>query len=206
MKSSFLIGIAGGTGSGKSTFVEKIKNTISPTHINVISQDSYYKDLSHLPIAERGARNFDHPDSFDTNLLAKQIEQLKSGKKIKMPVYDFRTHTRDSKTVTLSPRPVIILEGIMCYEDLRIDRIMDLKIFVDVPGEIRLIRRIYRDIKKRGRTLQSVTDQYQNTVWPMYFKYVAPQKDRADIIVTKGGKNQPASDLIATKIRSLVDF
>lgn len=201
MSQSFTIGIAGGTGSGKTTFVRRITETFSHDELVVISQDSFYKDMSHLPADERGMKNFDHPDSFDSELMVEQVNQLKSGQAVQMPIYDYRTHTRSAETMLVKPHPVMVVEGILCYVDPRLEELMDLKIFMDVPGDIRLIRRIHRDMRERGRTLQSVTDQYLATVLPMDLQYVQPLKDRADIIITGGGKNEAALDVIVSTIR-----
>ncbi len=205
MRAIFFIGIAGGTGAGKTGFVRRIKQAFSSREILIISQDSYYKDFSHLPVNERGMVNFDHPDSFDRELMVGHVKQLKSGKPVQLPIYDFRSHTRSSETVYVESRSVIIIEGILSYFDPQISEILDLKIFIDVSPDIRVLRRIQRDIRERGRSLESVTKQYLTTVLPMHRQFIEPQKEQAHVIVTYGSKNKAALDLIITKIHSFLD-
>ncbi|OQY28374.1 MAG: uridine kinase [Candidatus Cloacimonetes bacterium 4572_55] len=204
-KDIFFIGVTGGTGSGKTTFVNRLTKYFDPKEMSAIFQDAYYKDLSHLPESKRGEINFDHPDSFDRELMVHNICRLKAGQVAQAPIYDFRTHTRSSRTRRIVPRPAMIVEGILCYYYPDMRDLMDLKVYIDVPEEVRLVRRIYRDMKERSRSLQSITDQYLGTVLPMHKKYIEPLKEFADIIVTRGGENHQALDLIATKIRAIIE-
>lgn len=176
--------IAGGSGSGKTYFVNKLMEKLSGDQALLISQDNYYKDLSHIIFAEREKLNFDHPDSFDFDLLAQHIQLLKQGKDVEIPVYDFTIHTRKSDTLHLSPKPVIILEGILVLSQQAFLDLAELKIFIDASDDIRIIRRLERDIKERGRTIESVISQYLKTVRPMHRRFVAPSKLNADMIIS----------------------
>ncbi len=201
---TLLIGIAGGTGSGKTTVAQRIQEYFRGAQIVVLPQDAYYKDQSHLPMEERVKVNYDHPDAFDTELLIHHLQALKQGEAIEMPVYDFKTHTRSPKTIRINPGDVIILEGILVLHDPRIRNLLDIKIFVDTPDDIRFIRRLTRDIRERGRTLESVIQQYLSTVRPMHLEFVEPSKAFADIIIPEGGFNDVAiSVLISTIERHL---
>ena len=188
--SSILIGIAGGTGSGKTSIANYLLKQFGNDELIVIEQDSYYKDNSNLSMDERNQQNFDHPEAIDIQLFNKQMESLLDGKPVKIPIYDFSNHNRIEEFQLVKPTKIIIIEGILTlhFESLR--KLMDIKVFVDVPDKIRFKRRLSRDIKKRGRTLMSVTNQYESTVYPMYKQFVEPSKDFADIIITGGVKNK----------------
>ena len=202
-KKGIIIGIAGGTGSGKTLVAETILNDLGSDDVIIIQQDSYYRDLGPMPFESRVKQNFDHPDAFDAPLFTAQVKDLLKGKKIEQPVYDFKNHIRTKKTKTLGPHNILILEGILIlyYPELR--ELMDIKVFVDTDPDIRFIRRLLRDIKTRGRTMDSVIQQYVATVRPMHLEFVEPSKRFADIIIPEGGYNRVAIDLLKTKIRSL---
>lgn len=200
------IGIAGGTGSGKTTVARNIVKRLALDAVTVIQQDAYYRDLSDLPAAQRDLLNFDHPDSIEYELFADHVKRLKDGDEVDQPVYDFTTHTRTDATTPVVPRDVVIVEGILLfhYPDLR--EILDIKIFVDTPADIRLLRRIRRDIRDRGRTLESVTEQYVKTVRPMHEEFVEPSKRWADVIIPEGGFNEIAIDMVTSKIRLMQEL
>lgn len=202
--SSILIGIAGGTGSGKTSIANYLLKQFGNDELIVIEQDSYYKDNSNLSMDERNQQNFDHPEAIDIELFNKQMESLLGGKPVKIPIYDFSNHNRIEQLQLVKPTKIIIVEGILTlyFESLR--KLMDIKVFVDVPDKIRFKRRLSRDIKKRGRTLMSVTNQYENTVYPMYKQFVEPSKDFADIIITGGAKNKEAIDTLINNINVLL--
>jgi len=197
-----IIGICGGTGSGKTTVALKILEAVGPDSVVYLQQDSYYKDLSHLPLEQRHTINFDHPDAVDTELLIKQIEDLRAGRPIEQPVYDFTFHVRRPETKRIEPRPIILVEGILVFENPKLRSLMDLKIYVDTADDLRFIRRLTRDISERGRTVQSVITQYLETVRPMHLEFVEPSKRYADIIIPEGGYNEVGVDLIIEKIKS----
>ena len=201
-----IIGIAGGTASGKSTLSKKIYEESSKYgSVALIKFDDYYKRLDHLSLEERAKVNYDHPNSFDIDLALSQLEDLKKGKSIQKPIYDFTIHNRKDETVTIEPCNVIILEGILIFAIPELLNLFDVKIFVDTPDDIRFIRRLNRDIKKRGRDLDSVISQYLTTVRPMHHTFVEPSKKYADIIVPEGGKNIVALDFIVTKVLKLLN-
>lgn len=201
-----IIGITGGTGSGKSTVVKSIIDTIPQESMAVIEQDAYYKDQSHIPFEGRLSTNYDHPFAFDTDLLIQHINDLMDGKSIEKPVYDFEKHTRDNeKKIEVMPKDIIILEGIMLLEDKRLRDIMDIKIFVDTDADLRILRRIKRDIEERGRTVDSVIDQYLTTVRPAHLQFIEPYKKYADIIIPEGGHNMVAIDIVISKINSIIN-
>ena len=204
MHRPILIGITGGTGSGKSTVSSQILNGLPEQSIAIIEQDSYYKDQDHLPFEERLKVNYDHPFSFETDLLIRHLEQLLLGNPVDVPRYDFERHTRKKETVTLEPRNIIILEGILLFDEPRLRELMDIKIFVDTDADVRIIRRIMRDIKERGRSLDSVITQYMTTVRPAHLQFVEPNKKYADIIIPEGGQNHVAIDIIVTKIKAIL--
>ncbi|SFI32321.1 uridine kinase [Tindallia magadiensis] len=204
MKKPILIGVTGGTGSGKSTVARQIFKQLPNQNIATIPQDAYYKNQDHLPMEERIQTNYDHPMSFETDLLVKHLKSLLSGESIQMPQYDFERHTRKSETLLVEPRDIIILEGILLFNEPKLRELMNIKIFVDTDADIRVIRRIKRDIRDRGRTLESVIDQYMNTVRPAHLQFVEPNKKYADIIIPEGGKNMVAIDIIVTKIKSIL--
>jgi len=199
-----VIGICGGTGSGKTTITERIISVLSPESVVVLQQDHYYKDLPHLPLDERAHQNFDHPDSLDTPLLIEHLRQLREGRAIERPVYDFSRHRRGSGTVYLQPHPAMIVEGILIFESKLLRELMDIKIFVDTDADLRFIRRLGRDIRERGRSVESVVQQYLATVRPMHMEFIEPSKRYADVIIPEGGHNEVGIDLVIQKIRSLV--
>ncbi|WP_404453128.1 uridine kinase [Virgibacillus necropolis] len=199
-----VIGVAGGSGSGKTTVTRSICNRFSDKTILVIEQDYYYKDQSHLPFEERLNTNYDHPLAFDNDLLIDHIQELMNQKSIEKPVYDYKIHTRSKDSIVVEPKEVIILEGILILEDPRLVNLMDIKVFVDTDADIRIIRRMTRDIQERGRSLDSVIDQYVNNVRPMHLQFVEPTKRYADIIIPEGGQNHVAIDIMATKIENIL--
>ena len=204
MDNILVIGIAGGTGSGKTTLMKNIVEKFGDV-VSVISHDNYYRRLDHLPMEERVKVNYDEPAALETELMATHLEALRSGFEVDCPVYDFTQHNRSSETVRIVPKKVIIVEGILIFENEALRDLMDIKIFVDTDADIRLCRRIKRDVNKRGRTLESVIEQYQTTVKPMHEKYVEPSKKYADIVVPEGGKNWVALDMILGKIQRHLD-
>lgn len=204
LKRPIVIGIAGGSGSGKTTIAHEVARLINDDdHIITLTQDSYYKDNTGIPMSERKKINYDHPDAFDMPLLVAQINQLMHRKAVEMPVYDFTEHTRSSKTIHVEPADIIILEGILVLADENLRNLMDIKVYVDTD-DIRFIRRLERDLKERGRSLDSVIDQYLATVKPMYHQFIEPTKRYADIIVPEGGENNVAIDMLTTKMRSVL--
>lgn len=203
-KRPIVIGVTGGSGSGKTTVSRKIFDELSAYSIMILQQDSYCNDQADMTMAQRDAVNYDHPMAFDYDLLIKQLKQLLAYQTIKKPVYDYQSKTRSSRTIDQPPREVIILEGILILDDARLRDLMDIKVFVDTDDDIRLIRRIRRDMNERGRSLDSVINQYLSTVKPMYHQFVEPTKRYADIIVPEGGQNQVAIDLLTTKARSIL--
>jgi len=199
-----VIGICGGTGSGKTTITERIISALSPESVLVLQQDHYYKNFPHLSLEERARQNFDHPDAFDNSLFIEHVGQLREGRPIDRPVYDFTKHERASETVRMNPSPALILEGILIFENKALCELMDIKIFVDTDADLRFIRRLSRDIRERGRTVDSVVNQYLTTVRPMHNEFVEPSKRHADVIIPEGGHNEVGIDLVIQKIRSLV--
>ncbi|USS85264.1 uridine kinase [Fructilactobacillus myrtifloralis] len=199
-----IIGVTGGSSSGKTTVSRAILQRLLGHSISIIQQDSYYKDQTDLSMAERKKVNYDHPDAFDNDLLVDQLRRLLNYETIEKPVYDYTEFTRSPKTERQAPTDVIILEGILTLNDPRLRDLMDIKVFVDTADDIRLIRRIQRDTKERGRSLDSVIQQYLGTVRPMYQQFVEPSKRYADIIIPRGGKNNVAIDLLATKIKAIL--
>ncbi|WMM23255.1 uridine kinase [Tissierella sp. MB52-C2] len=205
MKRPLLIGITGGTGSGKSTVSKEIFKSIHEKKITIIEQDSYYKDQSHLTFEERVNTNYDHPFAFDNQLLIKHLKDLLDNKPIEKPIYDFEKHTRKEETEIVEPKDIIILEGILILTEEEIRDLLDIKIFVDTDSDVRVIRRILRDIKDRGRTLDSVILQYMETVRPAHLQFIDPTKRYADIIIPEGGYNKVAVDIIVAKINSILN-
>lgn len=200
-----IIGVTGGSGSGKTSVSRAIFNNFPDHSIMMLEQDSYYKDQSDLSFEERLNTNYDHPFAFDTDLLIQHVEELLNYKAIEKPVYDYVAHTRSQATIIQEPKEVIILEGILILEDERLRELMDIKVYVDTDDDIRIIRRIKRDMDERGRTLDSVIEQYLTVVKPMYHQFIEPTKRYADIIVPEGGENHVAIDLITTKVASFLD-
>ena len=203
---NILVGVAGGTGSGKTTIAQEICRNLGSDTAVLVEQDSYYLDLDPHPVGERAGFNFDHPSAFDWKLLKEQVGDLKSGRPIHRPVYDYRTHTRTQHGILLEPRQVVILEGILILGDPDLRRLMDLKIFIDAAADIRLLRRLQRDIRERGRSLESVADQYLSTVRPMHEQYVQPCAKHADIIIPEGGCNPKAVAAVVGGIRALLEW
>jgi uridine kinase len=204
LKRPILIGITGGSGSGKSTVVKKIFSELPEKNIVIIEQDSYYKDQSHLTLEERTKTNYDHPLAFDNDLLIEHLKKLLNNEAIQKPIYDYEIHNRKKETVTVEPKDIIILEGILILDDKRIRDLLDIKIYVDTDSDVRLVRRIVRDIRERGRTLESVINQYMSTVRPAHIQFIEPSKKYADIIIPEGGYNKVAIDLMVTKIKSII--
>jgi uridine kinase len=202
---AILIGIAGGSASGKTSIAQRIEDDLGADRVIIIKQDSYYIDLSHLPAQERATRNFDHPDAFDHELLIAQLKDLLAGRAVQQPVYDFTAHTRGAGTVTVGGHRIIVLEGILILDDPRLRELMDIKVYVDTDPDVRFIRRLRRDTHERGRSMDSVIAQYENTVRPMHLMFVEPTKRYADIIIPEGGFNVVAIDLLKTKIHSVLD-
>lgn len=200
MKDILVIGIAGGSGSGKTTLMNNIIKQFGDC-VTVLSHDNYYKRHDDLPYEQRCKLNYDEPDAFDTSLMVYQLDQLRHGASIDCPVYDFTVHNRSNETIRVDPAQVIIVEGILIFENEELRDLMDIKIYVDTDADIRLCRRVYRDVNKRGRTLESVLTQYQETVKPMHEKYVEPSKKYADLVVPEGGKNYVALDMIIGRIQ-----
>jgi len=200
LKRPFCIGVAGGSGSGKTTVAERILKRVGTGRILQITQDRYYRDLSHLPMTDRSHRNFDHPNSIDSELLVEDLQELLAGRNRRLPRYDFTRHVRLPEGEEVVPRPVILLEGILIFALPEIRRLLDLKIFVDTDADIRFLRRLQRDIDERGRTVESVIEQYLETVRPMHLEFVEPSKRWADIIIPEGGFNTVALDVVISRI------
>ena len=199
-----VIGIAGGSGSGKSTVLRAIVEAFGPEYIAVLDHDAYYRPLDHLPLEARRAINFDHPDALETDLMRQHLDQLLAGEPIEKPLYNFTTHTREPETIHVEPRPVIIVEGILVLaEPLLVER-MDIKLFVDAAPDIRLMRRIQRDMQERGRSAESILSQYERTVRPMHLEFVEPSKRKADVIIPHGGHNRVAIDMVLANIAMLL--
>ena len=201
MENILVIGIAGGSGSGKTTLMRNLTGGFGD-NITVLSHDNYYRAHDDLPFEQRSKLNYDHPDAFETDLMIEHLKQLKQGQPIQCPVYDYTIHNRTAETITVEPKSVIIVEGILIFENKALCDLMDIKIFVDTDDDVRLVRRIKRDVAKRGRSLLSVLSQYMETVKPMYEQYVQPSKKNADVIVLEGGKNLVALDMIRSRIDS----
>ncbi len=203
MTRPLIIGVAGGSGSGKSTVVRRIMEALGDTDVTVLEHDRYYRDHPELRLEERAALNYDHPNALDTDLLVEHVRALKEGRAVELPVYDFALHARKPETTPMRPGAAIIVEGILIFTDKTLRSLMDVKVFVDTDADTRFIRRLERDIAERGRTAASVIDQYLNTVKPMHLEFVEPSKRYADLIIPEGGYNQVAVDMLLTLIRSL---
>ena len=193
---TIIIGIAGGTDSGETTLTERLRDHFGQNEVSVINHDSYYKRHDELPYAERCKLNYDHPDSFDTELMVQHLQALRRGEAVEVPVYNYAIHNRSDQTITVRPAPVIIVEGILIFASPELCELMDLKVFVDTDADVRILRRIVRDVKARGRTLDSVVTQYLTTVKPMHEQFVEPSKRKADLIVPEGGRNEVALDML----------
>jgi uridine kinase len=199
-----VIGIAGGTGSGKTTVALEIIRAVGDHKVSFIQHDAYYKDLSDLPPTQRAQINFDHPNSLDTELMTRHIRSLVQGEDVDIPVYDFSTDTRTDKTIPVKANPVVIVEGILIFTEQQVRDLCDIKIFVDTDADIRLIRRIQRDVSERGRTVESVINQYKNTVRPMHLEFVEPSKRYADLIIPEGGYNKVALEMVIARVQLLL--
>jgi uridine kinase len=201
----YFVGIAGGTGSGKTTVATKLKQALPDDAAVIIDQDAYYKDRSGLPKRERDLLNFDHPDALDNDLLVKHLDDLKAGRAIDLPLYDFVTHSRRKQTRTVPSVPIVIVEGILVFVEAEMRKRFDLKIFVDTDADIRVFRRVRRDIESRGRTFEQVDEQYHRTVRPMHLEFVEPSKRWADILIPEGGNNEVALDLVISKLLTIAN-
>jgi uridine kinase len=199
-----VIGIAGGTGSGKTTVANVILERVGADHIALLPHDAYYKDLENLPRAQRDLVNFDHPDSLETDLLVRHIRELREWRAVDIPIYDFTTHARTHRTQHIDPQPVILVEGILIFHEPTLRELFDVKIFVDTDPDIRFIRRLQRDILERGRTVESVIRQYQTTVRPMHLEFVEASKRHADVIIPEGGLNTVAMDMVVARMESML--
>ncbi len=199
-----VIGIAGGSGSGKTTVAQALMERVGAEHVAFLPHDAYYHDFSHLPPEARARVNYDHPDSLETPLLIAHIERLKAGEPIERPIYDFTRHARAPETVRVEPRPIILVEGILIFAEPALRRLLDIKIYVDTDADLRFIRRLLRDVEERGRTVESVIQQYLETVRPMHLEFVEPSKRYADIIVPEGGFNTVALDMLTARLQALL--
>jgi uridine kinase len=196
-----IIGICGGTGSGKTTIARKIVEAVGAHNVVLVEQDSYYRDLADMPLDERHQANFDHPDSLDSNLMVNHILRLKQGLPAEMPLYDFKTHTRTRNIEIIEPRPVVIVEGILIFSEPRVLDLLDVRVFVDTPDDIRLIRRLKRDHAERGRTYEHTMDQYARTIRPMHWEFVEPSKRHADVIIPEGAQMGVSVDFLCSLVR-----
>ena len=201
----FIIGIAGGSGSGKSTVARNVAQALHAESVAFIDMDAYYRNYAYLPLAERRAINWDHPDAFDWELFLDQLRRLAAGESVEKPVYDFVTHARSHQAVTIPPADVVVIDGILLFSDARVRDLCDVKVFVDADPDIRVIRRIKRDMTRRGRPLAEIIDQYLTTVQPMHLEFVEPTKRYADVIVPRGGHNAVAVEMIVAKIKGRLD-
>ena len=199
-----VIGIAGGSGSGKTTVIRRIIAGLDPSHIAILEHDAYYRDLSDLSIDERQRVNFDHPDALETELLLTHLKDLIEGRTVYVPTYDYNDHRRLEETIEVRACPIIIVDGILVLAEAALAELMDIKIFVDTDGDVRLLRRIRRDIQERGRSIQSVLGQYERTVRPMYLQFVEPSKRKADVIIPRGGHNHVAIEMVIARIKYLL--
>ena len=195
------IGICGGTGSGKTTIARAIVETVGAENVVLVEQDSYYRNLADMPLDERHQANFDHPDSLDSDMLVNHLIRLKQGLAVEMPLYDFVSHTRSDQIVIIHPRPVVIIEGILIFAEPRVLDLLDVRVFVDTPDDIRLMRRLERDINERGRTFERTLEQYRRTIRPMHFEFVEPSKRHADIIIPEGAQTGVSVEFLCSLVR-----
>lgn len=196
-----IIGICGGTGSGKTTIARAIVEAVGEKNVVLVEQDSYYRNLADMPLDDRHHANFDHPDAIDSDLLVNHIKRLKLGQPIEIPIYDMVTHTRSDRVEVIEPRPVVIVEGILIFSEPRILELLDVRVFVDTPDDIRLLRRLRRDITERGRTFERTLDQYEKTIRPMHFEFVEPSKRFADVIIPEGGQTDTSIKMLCSLVR-----
>ncbi len=196
-----IIGICGGTGSGKTTIARAIVDAVGEKNVVLVEQDSYYRNLADMPLDDRHHANFDHPDAIDSDLLVNHIKRLKLGQPIEIPIYDMVTHTRSDRVEVIEPRPVVIVEGILIFSEPRILELLDVRVFVDTPDDIRLLRRLRRDITERGRTFERTLDQYEKTIRPMHFEFVEPSKRFADVIIPEGGQTDTSIKMLCSLVR-----
>lgn len=204
MNKPLIIGVAGGSGSGKTTVVREIVRNMGPRQVTVLHHDSYYRDVQHMPLEERVKINYDHPDSLETSLLVRHLHMLGEGQVVQVPIYDFTAHLRSTETQLMEPRKVVIVDGLLILWDRELRELMDIKVFVDTDSDLRFIRRLSRDIEERGRSAESVIEQYLATVRPMHLEFVEPSKRYADVIIPQGGHNLVGVDMLLTKIRSVL--
>ena len=195
------IGIGGGTGSGKTTIARSIVDAVGRENVVLIEQDSYYRNLADMPLDERHQANFDHPDSIDSDMLVNHLMRLKQGLSVEMPLYDFVTHTRSDEIQVIEPRPVVIIEGILIFAEARVLDLLDMRVFVDTPDDVRLMRRLRRDITERGRTFERTLEQYERTIRPMHFEFVEPSKRHADIIIPEGSNTGVTVEFLCSMVR-----
>lgn len=198
------VGIAGGTGSGKTTVAKRIAAALPPSAVTTLEHDAYYRDRSDLSPEERAQLNYDHPSSLETELLVEHLDRLRAGEPVEVPIYDFKEHKRAAQSRTVHPTPIVLVEGILVFVDAALRERLDMKLFVDTDADIRIFRRVRRDMEHRGRTFESVREQYYKTVRPMHLEFVEPSKRAADLIIPEGGNNAVAIDLIITKLKSLL--
>lgn len=199
-----VFGVAGGTASGKTTVADAILDSIGASQVAYLAHDAYYKDMSHLPLPERAQLNYDHPQSLETDLLVKHVQQLLESRAVEVPIYDFTQHLRLSDTKSVQASPIILVEGILIFTHRRLRELMDIKVYVDTDADVRFIRRLVRDINERGRTLDSVVKQYLETVRPMHLEFVEPSKRYADVIIPRGGLNKVALDMVVSRLTDLL--
>jgi uridine kinase len=197
---SIVFGVAGGTASGKTTVADAILDAVGAAQVAYLSHDAYYREMNHLPFSERARLNYDHPDSLETELLIEHVKELLAGRTVQVPVYDFTTHTRTQETRPVEPSPIILIDGILIFTNARLRQLMDIKVYVDTDGDVRFIRRLQRDMNERGRSLESIIDQYMETVRPMHLEFVEPSKRYADVIVPHGGLNRVAMDMVVARL------
>jgi len=200
-----VIGVAGGTGSGKTTVANEILRRVGAEHVACIPHDAYYRDLGRLPLAQRDQVNFDHPDSLETELLVEHLKALRGERAVEIPVYDFTTHTRTGQTRRVEPAPVILVEGILIFAEPALRELLDVRLYVDTDADVRFIRRLRRDVEERGRSVESVCDQYLSTVRPMHLEFVEPSKRHADVIIPEGGFNEIAIEMVAARIKGMLE-